>query len=225
MTAPNAPTPVPPPLTQKRTAANRRNAQKSTGPHNAGPTRFNATKHALLSVGVSELDDADGYRHMLRRLDEAYVPEMIAFLKEHIALQVVRLRRIARLEAEQITAILNPAVYGEVPNDPFKDLLPAPPLIDPGLPASIGSETVSALVSPFQRYQTSIENSLFRAMNHLERLQRIQEGEYLPPAVAVDVGVHSDHRDAGANAKPAQMFPDDARSEPAGKGETTKYSA
>ncbi len=37
--------------------ANWKNAQKSTGPKDTTSTRYNASKHGLLSEGVTELDD------------------------------------------------------------------------------------------------------------------------------------------------------------------------
>ena len=65
-------------------------------------------------------------------------------------------------------------------------------MIDPGLPAPINSEGMDALVRTYQRYESANENKLYRAMNQLERTRRIQQGEYLPAPVAVDVAVHSE---------------------------------
>jgi hypothetical protein len=200
----------------KRVAANQANSKKSTGPRNTTSTRFNATKHGLLSAGVTELDDAEGYRNTLCRLHEEYFAETRDFLLGHIALQMVRLRRTARLEAEQITSILNPAIYGEGEN-PLKDLFPPPaPLVDPGLPTSISCETLAARVTPFQRNQTSIENSMYRAMNQVERLDRMQQGEHLPGPVAVDVAVHSDPRNVDTYVDPTTIVLEGSQSEPAG---------
>lgn len=206
----------------KKVAANRANSKKSSGPRDTTSTRFNAAKHGLLSAGITELDDADGYRHTLCRLEEAFADEMSVFLIEHIALQIVRLRRIKRLEAEYITSILNPPIHGD---DPLLELYPSPPLVDPGLPTSMDSNSVGALVGTYQRYESSIENKLYRAMNQLERIRRTQQGEHLPAPVAVDVGVHSDHRDEGTNAKPVQMARADSRSESPEKVDTAKESA
>ena len=174
-----------------RIATNRANSQKSTGPGNTSSTRFNAAKHGLLSNGVTELDDSDSYRNLLCRLDEDYAAEMSRFLIKRIALKMVRLERIVRLEAEHLTSILNPATYGEVENDPLKGILfPTSPLIDPGLPASISSETVAVVASTFRRYETSIENGMYRDMHEFERFQRIGRGEHLPAPVAGDVTHH-----------------------------------
>ena len=49
------------PSTDRKTAANRLNGQKSHGPTNTTSTRYNATKHGLLSHGVTELDNAEAY--------------------------------------------------------------------------------------------------------------------------------------------------------------------
>ena len=156
--------------------------------------------HGLLT----ELDNADGYRQMICRLDEAYILEIKLYLREQIALHIVRLRRSARLEAEYVTSILNPPVFGEVPNDPLKETLgfsPVAPLLDPGLPALINSESVEVLVSTFHRYESSIENKLYRAMNQLERLQAIEKVTSCRHQSRVDVAVHSDHRDDSTTRK------------------------
>jgi hypothetical protein len=150
-------------------------------------------------------------------LHEDYAAEIREYLIGHIALQMVRLRRIARLEAEQYTAILNPAIYDEDEN-PLKDLFPpAAPLVDPGLPTSISCETLAARVTPFQRNQTSIENIMYRAMNQVERLDRMQQGEHLPGPVAVDLAVHSDPRNVDTYVEPTTMVLKVPQSEPMGE--------
>jgi hypothetical protein len=42
---------------KKKIEANRINGQRSHGPTNTTSTRFNATKHGLLAVGITELDE------------------------------------------------------------------------------------------------------------------------------------------------------------------------
>jgi hypothetical protein len=171
-----------------KVSANRLNARKSTGPSNTSSTRLNATKHGLLSAGITELDDADGYRDTLHRLGEAYLEELETFLLGRIALYMVRLQRTPRLEAELITSILHPPTYGE---DPLAMPSFPPPLIDPGLPARIESEGFEALAR-YERYEAATENKLYRAMNQLERIRRIRQGEQLPAPAVLDVGVHSE---------------------------------
>lgn len=101
---------------------------------------------------------------------------------------MVRLRRTARLEAEFITSILHPPIYGEEPPPSLHER----PVIDPGLPAPIESEGVETLVRTFQRYESADENKLYRAMNQVEQIRRIRQGEQVPAPAALDVSVHSD---------------------------------
>jgi len=176
----------------EKIAANRSNSKKSTGPHNAISARFNATTHGLLAKGVTELDDPDDYQSTLSRLEQGYLAESEKFLLGRIALNMVRLRRCARLEAECLTGILNPPIYGET-QEVFEVPSFKSSLIDRGLPARITSEKFEPIVSTFQRYETSVENKLFRQMHEVERLRRLIQGEKLPPPVAVDVAVHTDN--------------------------------
>jgi hypothetical protein len=173
------------PTSDKQIAANRLNAQKSHGPTNTTPTRTNATKHGLLAVGVTELDDIEGYRNMLSGLVQELNPvgTLERFLIESIALDVTRLRRARRLEGEHITGELNPPIY--------KYYRP-PADLDPGLPAAMKLAGVQALVSVFLRYENTIGQRLFRFLHELERLQRMRHGEQLPAPAALDVSVHHD---------------------------------
>lgn len=61
--------------------------------------------------------------------------EIDAFLVERIALYMVRLQRTPWHEAELVTSLLHPPVYGE----DLKFSLDELRLIDPGQPARIGS--------------------------------------------------------------------------------------
>jgi hypothetical protein len=203
----------------KRISANRRNAKKSTGPNNTTSTRFNATKHGLLAAGITELDDADEYQNTLSRLNQAYLAELETFLLERIALTMIRLRRSARLEAEYITDVLNPPIYGEAHESVGMALFERP-LIDPGLPAAVNSEKFEPLVKIFQRYDTALENKLFRAMHEVERLRRMRLGEQLPAPVAVDVSVHTDPRELDSFAECADKVLEGSLSEPPDKRES-----
>jgi hypothetical protein len=169
---------------EKKIIANRLNGLKSHGPKNTTSTRFNATKHGLLSAGITELDDSEGYSTMLSDLVKEIKPvstiEMV--LVESAVMEIIRLRRARRLEAEYITDVLNPPIY--VP-----DRTPSHP-IDPGLPAAMNLESVQPLVSVFQRYEASILQRFFRISHELERLDRMRHGEQLPAPAALDVSVH-----------------------------------
>jgi hypothetical protein len=174
--------------------ANRQNSQKATGPKDTTSTRLNATKHGLLAQGITELDNAEAYTAVLERLNEAHQPagDIETFLVERIALAMVRLRRIARMEAEFITGVLNPAADGSWSffNSRSEKY--------PELPALMQISTVEALAGTFQRYESAIENKFYRAMNQLERLQRIRLGEQVSAPASVDVAVHAEGQVVGS---------------------------
>ena len=167
--------------------SNRKNAQKSTGPRDTTSTRYNAVKHGLLAKGITELDDPVAHESLLERLTQAYRPvgDLQLFLVQRIALHMTRLARGARLEAEYITSEIHPPVKRSL-----GDLL-EPCVVEPGLPASMSARGAINLVTGFQRYETSLENKLYRDLNYLERLQRMQKGEFVPAPASIDLSIHS----------------------------------
>lgn len=183
-------------VSKAQQVANRVNAERSTGPSNTVSTRFNAVKHGLLAEGITELDDV-GYTGFLAGVKTALKPEgtIQHFLSERICLCMVRLKRASRLEAEFITGTLNPPITkieGRMLSDTSELLNGKTVVVDPGLPAPLPESAVEHLVGRFQRYETAIENKLYRAMNQLERLQRLRLGEKLPAPATLDMGVHLD---------------------------------
>ncbi len=176
----------------KERAANRINAQKSHGPINTTSTRFNAIKHGLLAVGITELDDPERYRVILNSLREERAPvgTMETLIVDSLALEIIRLERSRLLEARQITAELNPPIHAAGLLGDDLGLLQGA-MLDPGLPAAINSESAHGLVNIFQRYESTILNRIFRLLHELERLQRMRKGEQLPAPACVDVSVHA----------------------------------
>jgi hypothetical protein len=176
--------------TDKQIAANRLNALKSHGPANTTSTRTNATKHGLLAAGITELDDAEGYRVILQELEQETNPvgTIESFLVESIAVELVRLRRARRLEAQHINGALDPSTYKTVVRTSSMHR----PQIDPGLPARLRLEHIYPLVKLFQRYEATIQSRFFRSLHEFERLNRMRQGEQLPAPAALDVSVHHD---------------------------------
>lgn len=74
---------------------------------------------------------------------------------------------------------------------PSLDDMFEPGVIEEGLPAAAGAVSAINLVSGFQRYETAIENKLYRAINQLERLQRTRRGEFVPAPQTVDLSINS----------------------------------
>ena len=162
--------------------ANRQNAQNSTGPKDTTSTRFNAVKHGLLAQGVTELDDHDRYRNVVTELRAEWQPVGVieSFLVNQISLAMLRTERAARIEAEHITAAINPPVTKQVDGDAFfNEAIVREEIVDPGLPASLSATKVEQLVN-MTRYETAHENRIYRAVNQLRQLQSERRGSPTP---------------------------------------------
>lgn len=85
---------------RKRIEANRRNALHSTGPRNTKRTRHNAVRHGLLAEGLTQWDNAEEYQEDLRALAATYpsTNPLDRFVTDHMALDMVRARRVARMD-------------------------------------------------------------------------------------------------------------------------------
>jgi hypothetical protein len=161
---------------QERKRMNQLNATKSTGPRVTQRTRFNAVKHGLTAIMLTDLDDRKKLTHFRASLNEEYQPEgtLESFLVDRIALTLVRCDRANRLEAEYVGEQLHPPKFGSTPfertlaelagNEPR-------PLLDPGVPAALKTEAVSSLCDIYGRYETAIENRLYRYIEQLQSLQ------------------------------------------------------
>jgi hypothetical protein len=151
-----------------KVAANRRNAQKSTGPKTAGGkdrSRWNAVKHGLLNKRLAFID-SEGNRafvHLLASLSEDLRPQgaLEEILVEKIAMGYWRLHVALGYE-------VNFARFHEV-----------------------FLESIDRL----SRYSTSIQRQLTQDMNQLERLQRQREGEFVPAPISVDMNINSVNSD------------------------------
>jgi hypothetical protein len=138
-------------------------------------------KHGLLAQGITELDDRQEYKKICRKLTSELKPVSTVehFLVRRAALAMIRVNRAARLEAEMLTAHLNPALYEDSNVDKrLSDLMRDAErrTKDPGLPATLSDSTVSALCEIYSRYETANENRLYRCLAQLERAQARRGG-------------------------------------------------
>lgn len=196
-----------PNTTETRTATNRENAKKSTGPRDTSSTRYNATKHGLLSKGVTELDNPEEYAGLMSQLEGEYCPLGIVEceLVRQIAMCVIRCRRSRMLEAEEITAGLNPPVTkigkSEFENA-FSSMDKTIEVLDAGMPARLPQRIIANITTTLLRYETSNENRMFRCLVQLERLQQLRGRERAP------AGKLSDDRNSDALASFGSKTPD-----------------
>lgn len=148
------------PISAAKLAANRANAQKSTGPKTPrGKTTssWNALKHGLLSRRLVNFSDQSqhSFLELLADLRQEFKPvgALEELLLEKIAYEYWRLATVAWYEARELGGRL-----GDV--GPFDRIL---------------------------RYQASVNRQLFQTINQLERLQRLRRGENVPAPLSVQV--------------------------------------
>ena len=159
------------PTSQARIDANRRNAQRSTGPRTpAGKRRSarNAVTHGILTHPFTLWQDEPArtafdklYAALLDELEPVGLME--GLLVERIAIAYWRLRRLARAESLALAAL---QVNSRRPSD-----------VAHALPASADLEL-------FMRYHATIERQLQRALGELERLQERRRAAEVEPAPA-----------------------------------------
>jgi hypothetical protein len=144
---------------ERKIAANRANAQHSTGPRNTASSRYNATSHGLCARLLTPLDDREEFYKMIKRLDALYplLNPLGDPLKEQAVLEAMRLRRGGLVEAENITAVCSPSAATGQTSDRHK------PTIDPSL-----IDHVAKAFGLVARYDTSALNRLLKIMRQLE---------------------------------------------------------
>jgi hypothetical protein len=154
---------------QRKIESNRRNSLHSTGPGNTQRTRYNALKHGLLAAGLTQWDDAEKYEENIHALTAMYPSSdpVVTFLIEQMALEMVRSRRTARLEAETITLL---SCRPDPSSDPSTDRCTL--LIDPG-PMK---EYAGPVLDRLQRYASAILNRMLRCRRALEPIRRDEPG-------------------------------------------------
>ena len=163
--------------TAKQQAANRQNAQKSTGPKTSegkAVVALNAMQHGLLSRHVLLPDEDEAVLVELgKRLRTHLQPigELEVLLVDRIVTAAWRLRRLHAVESHIFTK----------PNR-FSTQAPA----QVGEAFQTGMQTFAML----SRYETTIERSLYKALHELQRLQAAHAGVPVSPPAATDVDVN-----------------------------------
>ncbi len=145
-----------------RVAANRRNAQKSTGPRTSegkSHSRWNAVQHGLLAKRLFPRDESERatFDHLLVSLRSDWQPEGVLeeILLEKIAVGYHKLSAVYGYEAE----------FARTPAEFFLS------------------------IDRTGRYATSINRQLTQDLHQLERLQRQRKGEFVPAPISFDVNV------------------------------------
>jgi hypothetical protein len=160
--------------TANQIAANRVNAQRSTGPRTAAgkaAAAGNARKHGMLAKEVLAMgEDRAGFALLSQRLRQALAPE--GGLEEALCTRIVaclwRLRRMVRLEASMVAN---------------EDALDRTSLLARGWLRHDEADWLQL----FSQYETRLDRMLHRALHELQRLQAQRAGADVPPPLVVDV--------------------------------------
>ena len=149
----------------RKIEANRRNAQKSTGPKTTqgkAMSSWNSMRHGLLSKRLPTVygQGRKQFSQLLSSLQQDLEPvgALEQLLVEKIAQEYWRLAKAAWYEAEALNK-----------DDPF------------------GNYVTGMSMDRILRYQTTINRQLFQAINQLERMQRLRKGDVVPAPLNVQI--------------------------------------
>lgn len=146
-------------------------------------SKFNALTHGILRKSLTEYEN-DFYADILKDLQEEFNPQGIIeqILLERVAVNYLKLFRVQKSETEYLKSQFNPRIV-----ENFDDINFHPKVIKKGYIPVMRQEYIETLAGTYSRYETTIENRLFRALHELERMQRTRRGEKLLAPIAVDV--------------------------------------
>lgn len=170
-------------ISDKQIEANQENAALGGVKTPAGKavSKYNAQVHGILRLSITEYEQ-EFYSEIMGDLIKQYQPQGIIeqIIIERIAINYLKLFRVQKAETEYVKSQLNPRI--------IKDLLDfVDEAMSEGYTPKIGSESVEKLADIYARYETTIENRLFRAIHELERAQKLRKGEDVLPTLTVDV--------------------------------------
>jgi len=196
--------------TRRQVTTNRSNAKLSSGPKTSqGKDRSsrNSLKHGLLARdAVLPYENRSEFDQLAERLMQQFRP--ISELESELVRKITgffwRLRRCGRIETEILAYLYNEISLDRaqpLANLKFFDALMKAPALEqvsecPGaLKGDVGtlgeafiqdSREANALPK-LSRYEKSIEQSLYKALHELERLQAVRSGKDVPVPFVLEV--------------------------------------
>lgn len=152
-------------ISEKQHGANKKNSLLGGVKTDEGKavSRYNATRHGVLHESVSPYEKAD-HKRIFDDLCEVYEPRNFAdeIVIERFAVAYIKLIRLAKAENELMKSIVDPTVPFGIP-DLYEKL---------GYKAVMTSERVAVLSDVYSRYETAVENRLYKAMNKLQEMKK-----------------------------------------------------
>jgi hypothetical protein len=176
-------------VTEKKIAANRRNALQSTGPVSREgrlSARGNALKHGLRAKAIIYPDeDPEEFIALQTAMIDKYQPQGPdeVYLVERMVMCIWQVRRSSRLEVETVRAAMGVAEYDllswrEDPRAP--EILKRPPGAELTSAAAFMEIASAQKVPAFDlvlRYRSAADRELYKALNMLLKLQAARKRE------------------------------------------------
>ncbi len=169
-------------VSEARIAANRANAQKSTGPKDTSKTRFNGVKHGLTAQHAllpwEHKDDLDA---IIESFESRFKPvdNFERLLVKHATQAYWRMERSLRMEASMFETMAN-AEYeaaGAQPGD-----------LHAGHLEAMGFMKADQIMDRYRRYDAHLQRAFDKAMQRVEKMASLRttaKAEPLPPAEPV----------------------------------------
>jgi hypothetical protein len=157
-------------ISDKQLQANQINALTGGVKTDAGKeiVRFNARKHGILAILISNYEQ-DFYHQILDQLIDELNPTTAVetIIVERVAVYYLRLQRLAKAENELIKSCIDKTErndlffsFSDITKQGYK------PILSPG--------DIELLHRLYARYETAIENRLYRAIKELQVYSRIK---------------------------------------------------
>ncbi len=171
---------------QKQIDANRENGKLGGVRTEEGKavSKYNALKHGILKEVVSDYE-RDFYEDIIERLEDQFQPVGVLekMLVDRIGVYYLKLYRVAKAENEYMRSTLDPRVEIDTLGSMGLGIV----VQKEGYKPVVGQEAVEKLSGTYLRYETTIENRLYKALHELQRVQAVRNGENVPPPAAIDV--------------------------------------
>lgn len=145
-------------------------------------SRYNAQKHLILRESFTEYEAAD-VKELADDLFSFYEPEgkLEEVLVERIVVCLIKLIRLQKAEGEYLKSVLHPRMVESTVGEWFTVVK------EDGYTPKLNQQSVEVMSLIYSRYETAIENRMFRSIHELERLRRYRNGEVIPSPIMADV--------------------------------------
>lgn len=162
-------------------------------------TKYNAVKHGVFTITISEYETGihkDVLEDLISQLEPVGFLETM--LVERMALCYLRLYRLAKAEHEFMRSRLHP--FQIIKHNPVEeDFQRLTEHVEKweytGYQPRLGIESIRELEHVLLKYDTTIENKLYKALHELQRLRAVREGHAITLPTALDVSIDKNYED------------------------------